>query len=150
MIAKGGGVRMKAPDTELRLMKTLTLIMAALSLAGPAAAAANSPEPIPGTWLVKGRWGPLTFTVNCRFTRLGGVIGGECVDGPTNDANIKGGKRHVIRAAALKGDQLSWTYQTRWTVYEFDARYSGVVRGRTMNGQLLALGKTGTFTAVRQ
>ncbi|MET0294681.1 MAG: hypothetical protein ABW042_06645 [Phenylobacterium sp.] len=122
--------------------------MALLLLAGSAKAAPVAP--VPGTWLVHGKWGPLTFTVTCRFTQLGGRISGECVDGETSHAKIRGGKRHPIKYAAVKDDRLSWSYQTRWTFYEFDARYTGTVRGRTMNGQLLAMGKTGTFTAVRQ
>lgn len=139
------------PDTVLfeLIMKFLAPALALSLLAGSAVAVPSAP--VPGTWLVRGKWGPLTFTVTCSFTRLGDRIGGECVDGETSHAAIKGGKRHPIKYAAVKDDRLSWSYQTRWTFYEFDARYTGtVVNGRTMNGQILAMGRTGSFTAVRQ
>ncbi|MDG2523214.1 hypothetical protein P7B02_16915 [Caulobacter segnis] len=140
-----------SPDTDPfeYMMKFIAPALALSLLAGSAVAAPAAP--VPGTWLVHGKWGVLAFKVTCRFSELGGRIGGECLDGETSHAAIKGGKRHPIKFAAVKDDRLSWSYRTRWTFYEFDARYTGmVVNGRTMNGQILAMGKTGTFTAVRQ
>ena len=121
---------------------------AAFLLSLPIAASAAADDAA-GSWAVVGHVAGKDFTLDCRFAQAAQRLTGACVDGPTGDAKIKGGRSHNLTKGAVNGGKISWTYQSSVGILPFGVDYDGVRQGDRMSGQLSALGKTGTFTATR-
>lgn len=122
-----------------------TAALAALTVAGFAAPAlAEDPS---GHWKVAGHIDGKDFTLDCKFQLAGQNLSGACVDGPTGDKNIKGGRSHPLIKGHANGDQISWMYVSTYSIFKFNVDYTGAIKGQHASGQLSAAGKTGTFTA---
>ena len=74
----------------MRRPLVLATVAALLAAAAPAAAA----DAVSGHWAVSGHDAGHDFTLACVFAQAGQNLSGECVDGPTGDSKIKGG-RHI-------------------------------------------------------
>ena len=122
-------------------------LLASLALAAPAMATAA--DDAAGRWAVTGNVAGRSFTLDCRFVQAAQKLSGACVDGPTGDAKIKGGRSHALTKGAVNGTKVSFTYRSSVGILPFDVDYVGARQGDHMSGQLSALGKTGTFTANR-
>ncbi len=119
--------------------------LAALALSSVAAPALA--EDASGHWKVAGHVAGKNFTLDCEFQQTGQTLSGACVDGPTGDKDIKGGRAHPLIKGHVSGDQISWTYVSSYSFFKFNVDYTGVTKGAHASGQLAAAGKTGTFTA---
>ncbi len=119
--------------------------VAALALSSVAAPVLA--EDASGHWKVVGHIADKNFTLDCKFQQAGQALSGVCVDGPTGDKNIKGGRGHPLIKGHVSGDQISWTYVSSYSFLKFNVDYTGVTKGEHASGQLAAAGKTGTFTA---
>ena len=115
-----------------------------LALAAPAAA-----EDAAGRWALTGHVAGRDFTLDCHFAQVAQKLSGACVDGPTGDKKIKGGRSHPLTKGAVNGNKIAFSYQSSVGILPFGVDYDGVRQGDHMSGQLSALGKTGTFTANR-
>jgi len=122
---------------------------AAALLIGLAAAAPAVADDASGRWAVIGRVDGRGFTLDCKFVQTGQTLSGACVDGPTGDKTIKGGRSHPLTKGAVSGEKVAWTYQSSYGIITFGVDYDGVREGDHMSGDLKALGKTGPFTANR-
>ena len=120
------------------------VLLASLTLAAPAIA-----DDASGRWAVAGHVAGKDFTLDCRFTQATQRLAGACIDGPTGDKKIKGGRSHTLTKGAVNGNKVSFSYQSSVGILPFGVDYTGVREGEHMSGQLSALGKTGTFTANR-
>lgn len=129
----------------MRLPPSALLILAALALATPAAAAE-----VAGPWRVTGDVAGRAFAVDCRFEPHGGAFGGVCVDAATGEAKAQAGKPHPLTKGAVTGSQVRWTYQASFLLAKFDVSYDGVLEGDRITGTLVAGGRKGSFTAVRK
>jgi hypothetical protein len=116
--------------------------LAILSLAAPAMAEDSS-----GRWKVAGNVAGRDFTLDCKFQQQGEHLTGVCVDGPTGDKAIKGGRAHPLIKGRVLGDQISWTYVSSYSIFKFNVDYTGVRKGEHATGAIAAAGKTGAFTA---
>ena len=121
---------------------------AALLVSLVASPSANADDAA-GRWAVIGHVAGKDFTLDCRFAEAAQRLTGACVDGPTGDAKIKGGRSHTLTKGAVNGRKVSWAYQSSVGILPFGVDYDGVQQGDRMSGELKALGKTGTFTANR-
>jgi hypothetical protein len=126
----------------MRAYAAAAAILAALTTAGAAAADDNS-----GRWKVAGNVDGHDFTLDCKFQQQGEALTGVCVDGPTGDKTIKGGRAHPLIKGRVLGDQISWTYVSSYAFFKFTVDYSGVRKGDKASGKIAAAGKTGAFTA---
>lgn len=124
------------------------LLPAAL-LVSLAAAAPATADDTSGRWAVLGRVDGRGFTLDCKFVQAAQTLTGACVDGPTGDKKIKGGRNHPLTKGAVSADKVAWTYQSSYGILPFAVDYNGVRQGDHMSGELKALGKVGTFTANR-
>jgi hypothetical protein len=120
-------------------------LLAFLALAASAAA-----DDLSGRWAILGHVAGRDFTLDCRFAQAAQRLSGGCIDGPTGDAHVKGGRNHPLKKGEVAGNKVSWTYQSSYGIIPFDVDYDGVRQGDHMSGQLKALGKDGTFTADRR
>jgi hypothetical protein len=102
-----------------------------------------------GRWAVAGNVDGKNFTLDCRFAETGQNLSGACIDGPTGDAKVEGGRSHALLEGQAVGDNVTWTYQSSYLFIQFNVRYAGVREGDHMSGTIAAAGKTGTFTATR-
>ncbi len=118
-------------------------LLAAVALASPARAQ------VAGSWHVAGKVAAFGFTLNCQFEPSGAKLGGVCVDASTSDPKIKGGRAHPLTAGSVKGDAVSWTYQSSFLLTKFDVTFTGTQTGDRMSGTLDAGGRTGAITATR-
>jgi hypothetical protein len=116
----------------------------ALCVAAPARA-----EGAGGRWAVAGSVEGKNFTLDCRFVQAGQNLSGACIDGPTGDAKVEGGRSHALLEGQVAGTAVTWTYQSSYLFLEFNCKYAGVLEGDHMTGTIAAAGKTGTFTAHR-
>ena len=130
-------------------MRRLLIAAAAASVISVAAAAPAAAEDAAGRWAVTGHVAGKDFTLDCRFAQAVQRLSGACVDGPTGDNKIKGGRSHALTKGSVTGNKVAFTYQSSVGILPFDVNYTGVRDGEHMTGQLSALGKTGTFTANR-
>lgn len=124
----------------------------AVALAGVASLAAALPaaaEEASGHWAVSGHVAGRDFTLDCRFAQAAQRLSGACVDGPTGDAKVKGGRSHALTKGLVNGNKVTFTYQSSYGIIPFGVDYDGVREGDRMSGQLTALGKSGIFTANR-
>jgi hypothetical protein len=132
-------------------MRQLPPIAAAAALlAGVAAAAPAGADDASGHWALAGHVAKKDFTLDCRFTQAGQRLSGACVDGPTGDAKIKGGRSHTLTKGAVNGEKIAFSYQSSVGLLPFGVDYAGVRQGDHISGQLSALGANGTFTADRK
>jgi hypothetical protein len=122
--------------------------LAASALAASGAAAAAG-EDASGRWAVTGHVAGKQFTLDCRFAQAAQKLSGACVDGPTGDAKIKGGRSHTLTKGSVAGTKIDFSYQSSVGFIPFGVDYDGVRQGDHISGELKALGKTGTFTADR-
>jgi hypothetical protein len=120
-----------------------TALLVFLSLAAPAAA-----DDASGRWALAGRAGGRDFTLNCAFAQAGQALSGACVDGPTGDAKVKGGRSHTLTRGAVNGSKVSFTYKTSYGIIPLAVDYAGVRQGDHMSGQITSPA-AGTFTANR-
>jgi hypothetical protein len=127
-------------------MRALLAPAALLVLLAAAPARADDAS---GRWAVAGNVADKRFTLDCRFAQAAGRLSGACVDGPTGDAKVKGGRNHPLTKGSVSGNKVTWTYQSSFGIVSFGVDYDGVRQGDHMSGALKALGKTGTFTADR-
>jgi hypothetical protein len=130
-------------------MRIASVAGVAALLSALAAGPSVNAEDAAGRWAVVGHFGGKDFTLDCRFAQSAERLTGACVDGPTGDAKIKGGRSHALTKGAASGPKVSWTYQTSAGILSFTVNYDGVRQGDHMSGKISALGKTGTFTADR-
>ena len=126
------------------LVAGATALLIALA-AGPSASADDAS----GRWAVSGHVAGKDFTLDCKFAQAAQRLSGACVDGPTGDKKIKGGRSHALTKGAVSGNKITFSYQSSVGILPFGVDYTGVREGEHMSGQLSALGKTGTFTANR-
>jgi hypothetical protein len=131
------------------MRSVLSVAGAAALLVSLAASASAGADDATGRWAVAGHVAGKDFTLDCRFTQAAQRLSGACVDGPTGDAKIKGGRSHSLTKGAVNGSKVTWTYQSSVGILPFGVDYDGVRQGDHMSGQLSALGKTGAFTANR-
>jgi len=122
---------------------------ALLPLLMVAAAAPGSAE-VSGPWHVTGKVSAFAFTLNCDFKPDGERLGGVCVDASTNDPKVAAGKSHVLTAGSVKGDAVTWTYQSSFLFSKFDVTFKGTQSGDKMSGEITVQGHEGTFTAVKE
>jgi hypothetical protein len=73
---------------------------------------------------------------------------GACVDGPTGNAKVKGGRSHTLTKGSVNGSRVSFTYKTSYGIIPLTADYVGVRQGDHMSGQITSPA-AGTFTASR-
>jgi hypothetical protein len=118
--------------------KSVLICTAILALATPALAADVS-----GLWIVDGNVDHKAFTVYCTFKQDGERLTGVCHD------NTPTGKAHPLTAGSLKGDQITFTYQSNFLITKFNAVFTGKLSGSAMSGKATAAGRDGTFTANR-
>jgi hypothetical protein len=121
-----------------------------LLIAATAAAAAPASAEVSGPWHVTGKVSAFAFTLNCEFKPDGERLGGVCVDASTNDPKVNAGKSHVLTAGGVKGDAVTWTYQSSFLFSKFDVTFKGTQAGDKMSGAITAQGHDGTFTAVKE
>ncbi len=132
---------------ELADMKTSFAVGAfliTLCLAHPAQA-----EDAAGRWAVAGTVDGTNFTLDCRFEQAEHNLTGACIDGPTGDSKVEGGRSHALLEGQSSAGNISWTYQSSYLLFKFDVKYAGTRDGDHMSGTIAAAGKTGTFTANR-
>jgi hypothetical protein len=115
-----------------------------LCLADPAMA-----EGAAGHWAVAGNVDGKDFTLDCSFQQSGQNLTGACIDGPTGDAKVPGGRSHILLESQAMGNDISWTYETSYLFLKFNVKYTGIQDGDHMIGTISAAGKTGKFTATR-
>ncbi|HLZ82322.1 MAG TPA: hypothetical protein VKQ54_02065 [Caulobacteraceae bacterium] len=118
-------------------------VLASLAAASPAAA-----DDASGRWAVAGHAGGKDFTLNCTFAQAGQALSGACVDGPTGDARVKGGRSHTLTKGTVTGNNVSWTYRSNYGIIGFNVDYAGVRQGDRMSGKITSPA-AGTFTANR-
>ena len=126
--------------------RTVPLVAAAIVLCMAAPAVAQESG---GHWAVAGNVDGKAFTLDCRFDQAEHNLTGACIDGPTGDAKVEGGRSHALTEGQVVGASISWTYVTSYLLFKFDVKYAGVRDGDHMSGSVAAAGKTGTFTANR-
>jgi len=131
------------------MRSALPIAGAAALLISLAASPSATADDITGRWAVVGHVAGKDFTLDCRFAQAAQRLSGACVDGPTGDAKIKGGRSHALTKGAVNGSKVTWTYRSSVGILPFGVDYDGIRQGDHMSGQLSALGKTGTFTANR-
>ena len=120
------------------------LFINALCLSCPAMA-----QEAAGHWAVAGNVDGKNFTLDCHFDQVDHNLTGACIDGPTGDSKVEGGRSHALTEGQATGTNISWTYQTSYLLFKFDVKYAGVRDGDHISGSIAAAGKTGTFTANR-
>jgi len=118
-------------------------------MAGWAALSTSSAAQTAGDWRVDGHVSTFSFTLNCRFKADGSNLGGECQDVSTNQAKVSVGKIHPLTAGLIKGDRVTWTYQSSFLLSKFDVTFDGVQAADRMSGTITVQGHTGAFTATR-
>ncbi|MDB5482307.1 MAG: hypothetical protein JWO83_3360 [Caulobacteraceae bacterium] len=123
--------------------------LAATALLISLAAAPTWADEASGRWAVSGHVAGRDFTLDCKFAQASQRLSGACVDGPTGDAKVKGGRSHALTKGSVNGNKVTFTYQSNYGIIPFGVDYDGVREGDRMSGQLTALGKSGTFTANR-
>jgi hypothetical protein len=121
-----------------------------LVIASTVAAAATASAEVSGPWHVTGKVSAFAFTLNCDFKPDGERLGGVCVDASTNDPKVNAGKSHVLTAGSVKGDAVTWTYQSSFLFSKFDVIFKGVQAGDKITGAITTQGHDGTFTATKQ
>ncbi len=126
-------------------MKSALLSLVIISTLGVASASAE----VSGPWHVTGKVSAFAFTLNCEFKPDGERLGGVCVDASTNDPKVSAGKSHVLTAGSVKGDAVSWTYQSSFLFSKFDVIFKGIQAGDRITGAISAQGQDGTFTATK-
>jgi hypothetical protein len=124
-------------------------VVVALATAGSVALATPAAAQTAGDWHVAGQVATFAFTLDCRFRTDGSNLSGECRDASTSDSKIKVGRIHPLTAGAVKGDRVSWTYQSSFLFSKFDVTFDGVQSGDRMSGTITVQGRKGAFTATR-
>jgi hypothetical protein len=119
------------------------VLLISLAVAAPAAA-----DDAAGRWAVAGHAGGHDFTLVCAFTQSMQALTGACVDGPTGDAKVKGGRSHTLTKGSVSGAKVTWTYRSNYGIIGFNVDYAGVRQGDHMSGQITSPA-AGTFTASR-
>ena len=128
-------------------MKTIgSILVLASFMSLPALALAQD---VQGHWAVAGNVDGKAFTLDCQFKKAEQDLSGACVDGPTGDATVQGGRSHPLTEGHITGESVDWSYQTSYLFIKFDVKYIGILRDDHMSGSIAAAGKTGTFTANR-
>jgi len=110
---------------------------------------ASAQDSAAGRWAVAGNVDGKNFTLDCRFQQSGAALSGACIDGPTGDSKIKGGRSHALTKGHATGTSVSWTYVSSYMILSFNVDYAGVRNGDHMSGTIAAAGKKGAFTARR-
>jgi hypothetical protein len=126
-----------------RLLLPAGALLASLAFAAPAMA-----DDASGQWAVAGRAGGHDFTLKCAFTQAGQALSGACVDGPTGDAKVKGGRSHALTKGSVTGAKVAFTYKSSFGIIPLTVDYVGVRQGDQMSGQITSPA-AGTFTAKR-
>jgi hypothetical protein len=111
----------------------------------PASATADDAS---GHWAVAGRAGGKDFTLNCTFAQAGGALTGACIDGPTGDTRVKGGRSHTLTKGSVIGTKVMFTYKTSFGIIPLTVDYVGARQGDHISGQITSPA-AGTFTANR-
>ncbi len=124
-------------------MKSVLLLFLILGAGTPASAEVSGP------WHVTGKVSAFAFTLNCDFKPDGERLGGVCVDASTSDPKVSAGKSHVLTAGGVKGDSVTWTYQSSFLFSKFDVTFKGTQAGDRITGTITAQGHDGTFTAAK-
>ena len=124
------------------------LIGAGAALLCLAAAAPASADDASGRWALSGRAGGKDFTLDCRFAQAAQALSGACVDGPTGDNRVKGGRSHTLTKGSVVGNSVSFTYHTSYGIIPLTVDYAGVREGDRMSGKITSPA-AGTFTARR-
>jgi len=117
-------------------MRFWRLIIATALLSSASAIHAESG----GVWRVNGAIGGRAVVLDCRLEPSGGM----CVDA------APGGKSHPLVKMAGSGNQLSWSFKTRYLFMDITLAFAGRVAGDRMSGTIAAAGRSGTFTATRR
>ena len=91
-------------------------------------------------WRVNGAISGRTFVLDCHLEQSSGV----CADA------TPGGKSHPLASLAAAGNQMSWSFKTRYLFMNISLSFNGRVTGDRMSGTMSAAGRSGTFTAVRR
>jgi hypothetical protein len=126
----------------------LSFARAAAFLLSLAVAAPATADDATGRWAVAGHAGGHDFTLVCAFTQSVQALTGACVDGPTGDAKVKGGRSHTLTRGSVSGAKVAWTYRSNYGIIGFNVDYAGVRQGDHMSGQITSPA-AGTFTANR-
>jgi hypothetical protein len=138
-------VRAKAPLKARAFPFAAGAAALLVGLAGAATAAADDAS---GHWAVAGRAGGHDFTLKCTFAQAGEALSGACVDGPTGDAKVKGGRSHALTKGSVVGNKVSFTYHSSYGIIPLTVDYTGVRQDDRMSGQITSPA-AGTFTADR-
>lgn len=109
-----------------------------LGLAGLLLTSAPASAQTAGLWRVDGSVAGRTFKLDCQVQ-----TGGSCVDNES-------GKRYPLTAAAMAGDQVSWSFKTKVAFIGVTLVFTGRPAGSRMSGTMRVAGRTGAFTAVRR
>jgi hypothetical protein len=136
---------MRAPPLMRARPWAAAALLGFLGVAAPAAAADDAA----GRWAVTASVAGHGFTLDCRFAQAAQRLSGACVDGPTGDDKIKGGRSHPLTKGSVNGNKVTFSYESSVGILPFGVDYTGVRDGDHITGQISALGKTGTFTANR-
>jgi hypothetical protein len=126
------------------MLKGLPALIAALAIMPIMAAPAHAADdPVSGVWTVHGRVDGFAFVIDCTLTRVGEAVSGVCVDAGS-------GRRHPILAGRVRGEDVSFTYQSSYLLTKFDVTYEGRIAGASMRGAVKAPGHQGVFDATRR
>ena len=125
----------------MKLMKLAASAALLAAIAGPGVAAADDAGA--GAWKIDGMVEGKGFVITCHFDRKGEALGGACFDGGTN-------LKHALKAGAVTGDQVKWTYVSHYGPIPFDVTYAGKLAGGAMHGTIMAAGHNGTFNGAKQ
>jgi hypothetical protein len=117
-------------------------------LVGLIAAAPATADDASGHWDVAGHAGGKDFTLKCTFAQAGQALSGVCVDGPTGNAQVKGGRSHALTKGSAVGSKIAFTYKTSYGIIPLTVDYVGARQGDHMSGQITSPA-AGTFTATR-
>ena len=127
--------------TSMKRAAAWAALAALAAFAAPGVAAADDAGA--GAWKIDGMVEGKGFTITCHFDRKGDGLGGACFDGGTN-------LKHALKAGAVTGDQVKWTYVSHYGLIPFDVTYAGKLAGGAMHGTIVAAGHNGTFSGAKQ
>src|ERR1700739_4464293 len=99
---------------SMRIFIATAAMLLSLGAAMPAFA-----DDASGRWKVAGHVDGKDFTLDCKFQQTGQTLTGVCVDGPTGDKTIKGGRAHPLIKGQVNGDHISWTYVSSFSFFKF-------------------------------
>ena len=105
---------------------------------------------IAGVWHVTGDISSHDFVLDCHFEPAASQFGGTCIEAGGNDGHVKPGKVHKLSQGSVSGLQVRWAYPVTVMLMSFDIRFSGMLSGNAIVGDVTASGRKGKFTAVRK